>query len=255
MSERATAVPKHLMAVWRRFDAVPMETLTKAWISTTPRGSHQRSVERMERDHRRHGTGGNCFDLALWLLRDLASAGIPAHAVGHDVLTEEAHVAVVAVVQGEHYLCDLGDMWIRPAPLGRPWAAPEAGWFPAAHVVLRREPGARSLTVDYHRPGGRMSTQTYDLAPIPRPVLERAAERSQHRLDDPLVERRLARPHQTDHWEFWRWSSWLSTHQGLYRDAPLASDAAWAKRVESRAGIEAPVVLAALTAYRRRYRG
>ena len=91
-----------------------METLTKAWLYETDRGRRQRTVSEMVDDRLQFGTSGNCFDLAVWLLHAFEIAGIDAYAIGHDLLTPNAHVAVLAVDNGYRYLCDLGDQWIAP---------------------------------------------------------------------------------------------------------------------------------------------
>ena len=48
-------------------------------------------------------------DMALWLMAELAEAGIPARPVGHDRETPHAHIAVIARAGGVDYLCDLGE--------------------------------------------------------------------------------------------------------------------------------------------------
>jgi hypothetical protein len=56
-----------ILAIWKRFDGFPMETLTKAWMSTQTDGPRQRSVPLMKEHFEQYGNTGNCFDLALWL--------------------------------------------------------------------------------------------------------------------------------------------------------------------------------------------
>ncbi|EQD47410.1 hypothetical protein B1B_12352, partial [mine drainage metagenome] len=73
-----------------------METLTKAWLYHEPGGPRQRTATQIAAHRKDHGTGGNCFDLAIWLLDEFARAGVQAHAIGHDFFTPEAHVAVLA---------------------------------------------------------------------------------------------------------------------------------------------------------------
>ncbi len=104
-----------ILSVWKRFDRFPMETLTKAWYFTKTDGSKQRDVSMMKEHYLQYGSTGNCFDLAIWLLAELRKEGVEAYAIGHDLFTPKAHVAVVAVnAEGRSYLCDLGDQWIQP---------------------------------------------------------------------------------------------------------------------------------------------
>lgn len=227
-----------------------METLTKAWGSEAS-GPRQRSVAEMRADHRRYGTGGNCFDLALWLLDDLAAADVAAYAIGPDVETDEAHVAVLAGVDGVRWLCDLGDMWIWPAPideLARRGTQPTAGYFPAARIAV--ESSEDRCRVTYHRPQGHVSHHMYGLAPIDPAVLGRAAAASQARLRRPLCERRLYRPATTDHWEFDDGRSFVSTDSGWVRESTPPDDAAWVERIQDRTGIAREVVASALRVYR-----
>lgn len=241
-------LPKALLSVWRQFDALPMETLTKAWLASLHGAAWQRSVAEMRQHHAHYGTAGNCFDLARWLMADLVARGIEAWGIGHDVWAKEAHVAVVAHLGGARYLCDLGDMWLLPAPLDRPWAQPESGWFPAARVQLEHDD--RWCRVTYHRPGGKVSHQAYDLTPLDDGVLCQAGELSQQRLSAPLVEVRLWDRAQPAHWEFSDWRSWLSTDEGLEPDPPLGNDGAWAGRIAGRTGIHPTIAAAALRRYR-----
>ena len=92
--------PNCILNVWKLFDGYPMETLTKAWLYETDRGRRQRTVSAMVDDRLQFGTSGNCFDLAIWLLHAFKIAGIDAYAIGHDLLTPDAHVAVIAVDNG-----------------------------------------------------------------------------------------------------------------------------------------------------------
>jgi len=244
----SAGLPEALLSVWRQFDALPMETLTKAWLTSRYGAAWQRSVAEMRRQHAEHGTAGNCFDLARWLMADLAAQDVPAWGIGHDVWGDLAHVAVVARIDGARYLCDLGDMWLYPAPLDREWAAPESGWFPAAQVKVAHDD--RWCQVAYHRPGGKVSHQTYDLTPLDDDALRQAGERSQQRLSVPLVEVRVWDRARPAHWEFSDWSSWLSTDEGLEPDPPLADDRAWADRIARRTGIHSDVAVSALERYR-----
>ncbi len=43
------------------------------------------------------GVTGNCYDLAIWLLDEFDNDGITAYPIGHDLGTDDAHVAVMAL--------------------------------------------------------------------------------------------------------------------------------------------------------------
>lgn len=62
-------IPQPIRKVWNQFDGFPMESLTKAWFYQQPSGPRQRTVDEMVALRQQYGTGGNCFDLAIWLPR------------------------------------------------------------------------------------------------------------------------------------------------------------------------------------------
>ena len=251
--ESGMQAPREILSVWRRFDSFPMETFTKAWYYGQTPGPRQRPVELMEQHRQEHGTSGNCFDLALWLLRDFAEAGIRAHAVGHDFGTEHAHVAVVAHDElGREYLCDLGDQWVQPVLIDTTSPAfnhgPLTGFFPGARVQLARS--GSTLEVTYLRHGGKCSRQTYDLTPVSMPDLLAAAETSQNLLRPPVCEMRLFAPDQCRHWEFYRWTSHVSSESGLSIEYTNLTIPEWSSVIHERTGISAEVVTRALSVYR-----
>ena len=249
----AMQAPREILSVWRRFDSFPMETLTKAWYYEQTKDHRQRPVELMEEHRRDHGTSGNCFDLALWLLRAVAEAGIPAYAVGHDFGNEHTHIAVVARDdRGREYLCDLGDQWIQPVLIDTTSPAfdpgPLTGFFPGVRVCLARN--GSCLQVTYLRAGGKSSHQTYDLTPVSMPDLLAAAEASQVFLRPPLCEMRLCRPDECLHWEFYNWASHVSSAAGLSTEYENLTIPEWGCIIHERTGISAEVVTRALTVYR-----
>ena len=236
--------------VWDRFADVPMETLTKAWLVRQPGGAGQRSVETIVAHRRLHGTSGNCFDLAIWLLHELRAAGVRAHAVGRDFFTPRAHVAVVAYDgRGRRWLCDLGDQWILPFPLDATAGArePLAGFFPGARV--RVEVSRSECQVAYHRPSGRVSRQSYRLDEVADERLLAAADHSQRLLRKPACEVRVRLGSSIAHWEFSHGASFLSTDHGLVEEPAAASPAQWCARIHRRTGIAVAVVSAALEVY------
>ncbi|WP_370521742.1 hypothetical protein [Virgibacillus sp. MSP4-1] len=107
--------PQNILNVWRKFDEFPMERLTKLWFYNQEYHKKQRDVALMKEHRSQYGISGNCFDLAIWLLDELKKNRITAYPIGHDLNSEDAHVAVVALDEsGNSYLCDLGDQWINP---------------------------------------------------------------------------------------------------------------------------------------------
>lgn len=243
-------VPEPILAVWHQFDGFPMETLTKAWWSRQPGGARQRSVAEMTTHRRESGTAGNCFDLAIWFLDTCEQRELEAYAVGHGLLTPEAHVAVVVNVGRDRYLCDLGDQWLLPARIPRPGSRVEglSPVFPGA--VLDMETRAdETLRVTYHRPSGKVSTQDYGLGRITEAALWDAAHASQRLLRHPLCEMRIPWGSGMAHWEFSGGRSVISTDTGLDEEPPCPTPDAWCERLHRRTGISASVVATALDVY------
>ncbi|WP_231689637.1 hypothetical protein [Bacillus sp. FJAT-27245] len=245
-------IPPHsLLNVWRLFDDFPMETLTKAWVYNQPSGPRQRTVREMIEHRNQFGTSGNCFDLAIWLLHELKDAGIEAHAIGSDFGTPEAHVGVLAYVDGYRYLCDLGDQWILPVLIDHSSSdfvsEPVSGFFPAANVQISSS--ATDCEITYHRPSGKISRQLYSLNKISDDELFEAGHYSQNLLSKPLCEMRIRTGDEVQHWEFYNWSSFLSTNAGLFHDSPCTSNEKWSERIFSKTGISPSVVRQALDYY------
>lgn len=245
---------EHLLKVWQRFDGLPMDNLVKAWNYERAGLKKQRSVEQMKEHREAYGLGGNCFDLALWLLAEFREAGIEAYPVGSELSTAEAHAAVVAIDgQGRRFLCDLGDQWIQPILVDTQDAsfsdAPQTGFFPGADVQLSAEPDG--LTIIYQRPGGKLSVQKYSLAPVSEEAFWQAAEYSQHQLGTtPLIEVRVPYAGEVAHWEFNDWQSELSTSKGLVQEEAAASFDAWVERIQGRSGYAREIIKEALSFYK-----
>lgn len=233
---------EEILAVWRRFDDFPMETLTKAWLYSKQANRKQRSVETMKQHRAEFGVTGNCFDLAIWLLDAFKEAGIEAYPIGSELGTGDDHAAVMAVDRrGRRFLCDLGDQWLQPIGIDTDDEAYTdeklAGFFPGAEVQVL--PENDTFKVVYHRPNGKFSTQTYSALPVSMEEFLSAADFSQsHVYPKPLLEVRLPWGTEIAHWEFDNWKSFLSTSQGLVEDAPLATIDEWVERIHGKTGYD-----------------
>ena len=183
-------------------------------------GGVQRGVSLMKEHRQKYGLSGNCFDLTVWLLDEFRKDGIEAYPIGHDLNTEDAHVAVVAKDEsGNRYLCDLGDQWIMPILIDEKnkdfMNEKQSGFFPAADVQV--QPSGKYVEIRYHRPNGKVSKQRYDTTPIDKESFDHAAETSQILVrETPLIECRIPYKNEVAHWEFDEWKITMSTTDGLY---------------------------------------
>lgn len=240
--------PQQLMNVWQQFRHFPMETLTKVWYYVTYGEQKQRSVAQMKAHYAQYGITGNCFDLAFWLQHELEAASSPSYIIGDN------HVAVIAQdAYGYRYLCDLGDQWIQPicVDVHHPNFTNEAqvGFFAGAHVQV--EVTADDVTILYHRPNGKTSTQTYTLHPTPLEQLHEAAQRAQRTIKPaPLVECRLYDEDEVKHWEFYDFNSFTSSMAGLVYDERCATIDEWVARICAKTNYAEDVVRTALMYYK-----
>lgn len=247
--------PAQILAAWKKFDGLPMETLTKAWFYHQLSGKRQRDVHLMKEHRSRYGLSGNCFDLALWVLDEFEKDGIAAYPIGHKLGTEEAHAAVIAEdTDGRRFLCDLGDQWLQPVLIE---SADEsftkervAGFFPAADIrIVPVKPN--KIEIRYYRPNGKMSKQQYETDPVKLADFWEAADFSQSHVDPkPLFEIRLPYRNETAHWEFYDWNSVLSTNQGLFEDPPAETAEDWAERIAAKSGGDKRFIKEALTLFK-----
>ncbi|MFM9279501.1 hypothetical protein [Paenibacillus jiagnxiensis] len=244
-----------ILSVWRKFDHFPMETLTKAWYFQKNTGKKQREVAQMKEHREQYGITGNCFDLALWLLHEFEKEGIEAYPIGHDMGTEDAHVAVIAKSEkGHRYYCDLGDQWLNPVLVD---ADSEdyteerlEGFFPAAEIQVQS--AGDLCTVLYHRPNGKSSQQSFHLAPIPIHEFWQAAEVCQNIVQkEPLLECRVPYKNETAHWEFYDWESFLSTTEGLFNEPETESIEEWCVRIHQKTGYDTKFLSEALNIYKK----
>lgn len=241
--------PIGIRSVYAQFDDFPMETLTKAWFAKQ-HGRRQRTIDEMKEHRKQYGIAGNCFDLAYWLLHEFQQAGIRAYAVGHALNTDDAHVAVIAHdSQNRRYLCDLGDQWLQPICIDEQIIHPVHGYFPAAGITV--QPADHEVTIQYHRPNGKVSQQSYETEPVDMTAFLKAADHCQQVIyPKPLLEVRLPHKNETAHWEFYNWESFLSSSEGKHYDPPVASVEEWADRIQLKTGYNRDFLVEALSIYK-----
>ncbi|MGO4110074.1 hypothetical protein [Paenibacillus sp. YAF4_2] len=246
--------PEEILKVWRKFDHFPMETLTKAWYYQQNTTRKQRDPSMMKEHREQYGITGNCFDLSLWLLHEFDQEGIEAFPVGHDLGTPDAHVAVIAKSEhGHRYYCDLGDQWLNPVLIDTDCEDYHAdklhGFFPAAEIQVKAE--GNLLTIQYHRSNGKMSQQDFDTTPVAITDLWKAAEISQNTIKQrPLLECRVPFNDEIAHWEFYNWSSVLSTTQGLFEEPATEDIEQWCTRIHQKTGYDKTMLSEALHFYK-----
>lgn len=245
--------PNYILNVWKRFDNFPMETLTKGWLFYKKDFKKQRNVELMKEHREQYGITGNCFDLALWLYDEFQKEGIDSYFIGSQFHTPKAHVGVIAVDErGNRYLCDLGDQWIQPILIDTTsnfTTEKLHGFFPGAEVKVI--PSQESITIQYYRPNGKMSSQTYELKKIHLDEFLYGANYSQsHVRSRVLLECRIPYKDEIAHWEFYNWESFLSTTKGIDRDQPLKTIEEWANRIHEKTGYDRGFLVEALSIYK-----
>jgi hypothetical protein len=243
-----------ILKTWGKFNDFPMETLTKVWFYNQGTIKKQRDVSLM-RDHREQfGMSGNCFDLALWLLDEFKRDGVEAYPVGHNLNSEDAHAAVIALNEkGERFLCDLGDQWLNPILIDTDSMdytnEKVSGFFPAARVQVQDHPSGTEIL--YHRPNGKVSKQVFQTQPIEMDTFLKAAEHSQHLIKSgPLLECRIPYKSEIVHWEFYNWESFLSTTEGLMKDSKLEKVEEWAERIHWKTKYNKEVLIQILERYK-----
>jgi len=249
--------PENILHVWRKFDAFPMERLTKLWFFNQQSWRKQRDVSLMKEHRSRYGLSGNCFDLAIWLLDEFQKEGITAYPIGHDLNNENAHVAVIALDEsGKRYLCDLGDQWINPILVD---ADAEdftnekcSSFFPAAKVQVISK--GSSTKIRYYRPNGKISKQIYNLQPIEMDYFLQAAEYNQNIINPcPLLECRIPYKNEVAHWEFSGWESFLSTNEGLIPDSSPKTIEEWALKINDITGYDIGFLTKVLGEYKKHF--
>ncbi|WRP05559.1 hypothetical protein U9J35_16800 [Rossellomorea aquimaris] len=243
-----------ILKTWEKFNDFPMETLTKVWFYSQGSMKKQRDVSLMREHREQFGMSGNCFDLALWLLDEFKRDGVKAYPVGHNLNSEDAHAAVIALNEkGERFLCDLGDQWLNPILIDTDSMdytnEKVSGFFPAAKVQVQDHPSGTEIL--YHRPNGKVSKQAFQTQPIEMDSFIKAAEHSQHMIHpNPLVECRIPHKSEIAHWEFYNWDSFLSTTEGLLKDPKLETVKEWAERIHGKTKYNKEVLINILQRYK-----
>ncbi|MDO3411172.1 hypothetical protein QWJ34_15510 [Saccharibacillus sp. CPCC 101409] len=243
---------EEILGVWKRFDDVPMETLTKAWLHARGEQFELRSVERMREQREEFGTSGNCFDLAYWLMDELRADGIECYPVGSGFGSASAHAAVIAVgSDGKRYLCDLGDQWVQPVLVdldGEDYTEDLLKGFVAGMGISVKSDG-RQAQIRFRRAGGREHRKTFNLRPADEAEFAEAAAYSQRLLRFALAERRFRLDGHTVCWEYDRGRSHVNTDCGLYYESAPLGDETWSQRISRRTGLAEAVVRTALDVY------
>ncbi|WP_226529353.1 hypothetical protein [Metabacillus niabensis] len=243
-----------ILSTWDKFQDFPMETLTKVWYNAKGLDKKQRDVSLMREHRHEYGITGNCFDLALWLLDEFKRDGVEAYPIGHDINSEHAHVAVIAVNEhGNRYFCDLGDQWLCPILIdtnSQDYTNEKVeGFFPAAKVQVQEK--YHHLQIHYHRPNGKVSSQMFQTVPIDIPSFLKAAEYCQNLIHpNPLLECRIPLKSETAHWEFYNWESFLSTTEGLEEEPKLTGIEEWVEKIHQKTGYHKGFLFDALNRYR-----
>ncbi|MGM0830327.1 MAG: hypothetical protein ACQEU4_19075 [Bacillota bacterium] len=243
-----------ILKTWEKFNDFPMETLTKVWFYNQGNIKKQRDVSLMREHREQFGMSGNCFDLALWLLDEFKRDGVEAYPVGHNLNSEDAHVAVIALNEkGERFLCDLGDQWLNPILIDTDSIdytnKKVSGFFPAASVQVQGHPSGTEIL--YHRPNEKVSKQVFQTHPIEMDAFVKAAEHSQHLINpNPLLECRTAYKSEIAHWEFYNWDSFLSTTEGLLKEPKVETVEEWAERIHGKTKYNKQVLIQILGRYK-----
>ena len=242
-------IPNYISHVWSKFDDFPMETLTKGWQRKQGIVLTQRTVTQMEEDREQYGSTGNCFDLAIWLLDAFNKQRIHAYPIGYNLGNQQAHAAIIAVdEEGKRYLCDLGDQWLKPFCVDRLSDEWTEGLFPAAKI--RAKEIGKTILIQYLRPNGKVSEQSFSLDPIEHQVFLGAAEASQQYIkSQPLLECRVVYKQEIAHFEFFNWKSFLSTTEGLFVEEPQVDLRSWVNHLHIKTGFSKRFLQEALHFY------
>ena len=173
-------------AIYRSFlERVPYENLSNnRSVADSPDDPEHwpRATDRLLRENAALGLGGTSFSLAYALRDLLRGAGLTAHTtLGYNLVTEQAHAAVVLYVDQGPFLYDpallmCGPVPVRPGgvlddPLGRICLEPRCG--PTLTVMLKMHCGSRPDAAGdelWHAPGREEGERAiYSIIPVPAP--------------------------------------------------------------------------------------
>jgi hypothetical protein len=242
--------PSSITQVWDRFANVPCETFTKGWWFRTCCGEPtQRTVAQM-REHRvAYGAGGNCFDLALWLLHDLREHGLVAWIISRDLLQYDAHVAVLVKAEGAEFLCDLGDLWLRPVH-----ATGDPVWLDG-HVAgrsIRVRSTDEQLEIDCRNTAGEIYVEHYDRTLVDDELFLRACHQSQRLLRRPFCQILRPRPVTGGRqlWGYDREATYVIGEDGRFHHEPSCKTRAeYIARIAVVTGLTLPLIEEGFAAY------
>jgi hypothetical protein len=147
-------------------DRVPFENLSNAMscrdAPDTPE-SWPRTTDRFLREHRAKGLGGTSFTLA-YALRDLfRGLGANAHCtLGHNLVTEEAHAAVIVYAEEGPLLFDPALLVAGAVPV-----RPEGAFEDALGCVTLRPRDGPTLTLCLRMCDDADERRVYSLVPMP----------------------------------------------------------------------------------------
>lgn len=147
--------------------ATPFENLSNNMVVCAAPSDPEawpRTTDRLLRENAAHGLGGTSFSLA-YALRDLfRGLGENAHCtLGHNLVTEEAHAAVVVYDQDGPWLYDPALLLTGPLPVRPGGEVRDA----LGRCVLKPRLGP-TLTVSL-TPLGEEERQVYSIIPVPAP--------------------------------------------------------------------------------------
>lgn len=241
-------IPPSIMQVWDRFAEVPCETFTKGWWFRACRGAPtQRTVAQLRAHRAAHGAGGNCFDLAFWLLHDLRAHGLAARIIARDLFEYDAHVAVLVEAEGAEFLCDLGDQWLRPVRTTSDPAWRE-GHVPGRAIRVRST--ATQLDIDCRNAAGEIYVEHYDRTPVDDERFLRACDQSQRLLRRPFCE--ILRPVEGGRqlWIYDREATYVVGADGERQDEPACpTRAEYVARIARVTGLAPALIEEGFAAY------
>jgi hypothetical protein len=207
------------------------------------------------KEHRiAHSTGGNCFDVAIWLQQEFACAGIESRIIGRSLCTPKAHIAVIAYdVRGQEYFCDLGDQWLEPILINEkdPDFSPEYHSGFASGLRVRVKTTENQLLLTYLREDGKESIELFPLTSVPADILMKASDHSQALLRRPFVEIRAIHPksNKIQLWEYDRKECFWHLDSGTAIEEGCDNQDCWTERIHHMTGMSLAIISAAFGVY------